>query len=74
MWKANPEGGPYANKYTVDGDAGSCGYGVRATEKNNYPTLLVFSLSFCVAASVAYSNMRHLPRLESEQKSGAIFG
>ncbi len=47
---------------------------LRATESNNYPTLLVFSLSFCVTASVAYFNMRHLPRLESEQKSGAIFG
>ncbi len=47
---------------------------LRATEKNNYPTLLVFLLSFCVTASVAYSNMRHLPRLESEQNSGASFG
>ncbi len=48
--------------------------GIRATENNNYPTLLVFLLSFCVTAIVAYINMRQLPRLESEQKSGAIFG
>ncbi len=45
---------------------------VRAAENDNCPTLLVFLLSFCVTALVAYSNMRRLPRLESEQKSGAI--
>ncbi len=39
----------------------------RAAENNNCPTLLVFLLSFCVTAIVAYSNMRQL-------KSGAIFG
>ncbi len=49
-------------------------HAVRAAEKNNYPTLLVFLLSFCVTTTVAYSNMRHFPRLESEQKSDAIFG
>ncbi len=47
---------------------------LRAAENNNCPTLLVFLLSFCVTAIVAYSNMHQLPRLESEQKSGAIFG
>ncbi len=52
-------------------DPGGCTE-VRAAEKNNCPTLLVFLLSFCVTAIVAYSNMRRLPRLESGQKSGAI--
>ncbi len=46
---------------------------LRAAERNYYPTLLVFLLNVCVTASGVYSTMRHLPRLESEQKFGAIF-
>jgi hypothetical protein len=48
--------------------------GVRDSEINNFPFLLVFRLVFCVASRVTYPDMRPLMRLEYEPKSCAISG